>query len=350
MTATSAEAPSRPVHPPRPQRLPHPAFAGLCWVAWRQQRIALLATFAAVVFGALVLVYYGLPMHRDFTSLNLAACAPGSGPGVALAAAARDCGAPLTAFHGDQDRVNQLMALFLPLPVAFGLFIGAPLLAREYESGTYRFAFTQGAGRTRWLAAKISVLMVFTLATAIAFTAVVMWWYAPLIPLDGRLGQTGIQEIYGVVFVARAVFALALGILAGAVLRRVVPAIGVTLVVWTAVVIASITSLRQHLVTALTVVNAPNTPSGWIISDVWKSPAGTVLSSSQVAEDQYNASVAGHKFDLAQYLYQQGYVHTVIYQPASRFWALQSVEAGALVAVSAGLVLATVWLVRRRAA
>jgi ABC-type transport system involved in multi-copper enzyme maturation permease subunit len=345
MTATTAQAPTRPARPP------HLAFTGLCWVTWRQHRTALLAILAVFVFSALVLVYYGLSMHRDFTSLKLAACA--QVPGSEAGSVNRDglsCANELADFHGDQNRVSQLMAAFLPLPAVFGLFIGAPLLAREYESGTFRFTFTQGAGRTRWLATKISVLTAFTIATATAFTAVVMWWYAPLVPLDGRIGQTGIPEIYGAVFVARAVFALAVGILAGAALRRVVPAIGVSLVAWIAVVVLSITTLRAHLLTPLTAVDAPQNPSGWIVSDVWKSPTGTVLNSSQVAEDLYKASAAGHKFDGAQYLYQHGYVHTVVYQPASRFWALQGIEAGGLVVLSAALLLAALWLVRRRAA
>lgn len=345
MTATASEAPTRPARPPRP------AFTGLCWVTWRQHRTVLLATFAAFVFGALVLVYYGLSMHRDFASLKLAACVPGPGSESAIAGRGpRECSTELADFQGDQNRVSQLMAVFLPVPVVFGLFIGAPLLAREYESGTFRFAFTQGAGRTRWLATKIGVLTAFTIAMATAFTVVVMWWYAPLVPLDGRIGQTGIQEIYGAVFVARAVFAVAVGVLAGAALRRVVPAIGVTLVVWIAVVIASITTLRQHLLPRLTLVDAPNTPNGWIISDVWRSPAGTVLNSTQVATAQYNASAAGHKFDAAQYLYRQGYVHTIVYQPANRFWALQSIEAGILIVVSAALLLTAIRLVQRRAA
>lgn len=345
MTATSAQAPARR------NRTPHPSFAGLSWVTWRQHRTALLATLAAFVFGALVLVYYGLPMHRDFAFLNLAACVPGPGSEAGIASrAARECTANLTAFHSDQNRVSQLMALFLPLPVVFGLFLGAPLLAREYESGTYRFTFTQGAGRTRWLATKISLLAAFTITTTSAFTALVMWWYAPLVQLDGRIGQTGIPEIYGPVFVARALFALATGILAGAALRRVVPAIGATLVTWIAVVIASITALRPHLLTPLTGINLPGTPNGWIISDVWQSPSGTVLSSDQVAGDLYNAAAAGHKFDAALYLYQHGYLRTIVYQPASRFWSLQCIEAGGLLALSTGLLLAALWIVRRRAA
>lgn len=344
MTAAFAEAPARPVRPP------HPSFAGLCWVTWRQHRTALLATLAVIAFAALALVYYGLQMHSDFASLNLAACVQGREPiAGATSLAAPHCSAKVEAFHSDQDRVNQLMALTLPLPLVFGLFIGAPLLAREYESGSYRFTFTQGAGRTRWLVTKIGVLTAFTLAATIAFTAVVMWWYAPLVPLNGRLG-TGVQEIYGAVFVGRAVFAFSVGILAGAVLRRVVPAIGVTLVAWIAVVLPSITVLRPHLLAPVTVVNAPNTPSGLIISDVWKSPTGTIQTSSQMADSTYNAAESGHKLDAAQYLYQQGYVHTVVYQPASRFWTMQFIEAGGLAVLSAAFLITAVWLVRRRAA
>lgn len=344
MTAAFAEAPARAVRPP------HPSFAGLCWVTWRQHRTALLATLAVLVFSALALVFYGLQMHSDFASLDLAACVPGPASVTgAVSQVAQHCSAKVAAFQSDQNRVTQLMALMLPLPVVFGLFISAPLLAREFESGTYRFAFTQGAGRTRWLVTKIGVLTAFTLAATTAFTAVVMWWYGPLVALNGRLG-TGVQEIYGAVFVARAVFAFSVGILAGAVLRRVVPAIGVTLVAWIAAVLPSITVLRPRLLASVTVVNPPTTPSGLIISDVWRSPTGTDLNSSQLADATYSAAGSGHKLDIAQYLYQQGYVHTVVYQPASRFWTLQFIEAGGLTVLSAGLFFAAVWLVRRRAA
>jgi hypothetical protein len=310
----------------------------------------MLATFAALGAAAMALVFYGIPMHRDFDAYHLAACVPGLGAETgSVNRAAQHCSAGLADFAADQNRVNQLMAVFLPLPVVFGLFLGAPMLAREYESGTYRFAFTQEAGRTRWLVTKIGVLTAFTLATTVAFTAVVMWWYAPLVPVEGRIGA-GIQEIYGAVFVARGVFALALGVLAGAVLRRVVPAISAALVGWIAVTITSITTVRPHLLPRLTAVDSPHDPTGWIIGDVWKSPTGAVLNPSQVAEKLYAAAAAGHKFDGDDYLYQHGYVHTVVYQPAGRFWALQSIEAGGLIVLSAAMLFAAVWLVRRRAA
>lgn len=355
MTAALSDIPgSAPTPAPasaRGGRTPRPGLAGLCWVAWRQHRIALLGTFAALGAAALALVLYGLPMHRDFAAHHLAACAPGlAAQSGSVSRSALHCGAGIADFAADQNRVNQLMAVFLPLPVVFGLFLGAPLLAREYESGTCRFAFTQEASRTRWLLAKIGVLTAFTLATSTAFTAVVMWWYAPLVPFEGRLGANGIQEIYGAVFVARAVFALALGVLAGAVLRRVVPAIAAALVGWIALTVTAITAVRPHLLPRLTAVDPPRNPIGWIISDVWKSPTGAVLNTSQLAENLYAAAAAGHKTDGEGYLYQHGFVHTVVYQPAGRFWALQSIEAGGLLVLAAALLFAAVWLVRRRAA
>ena len=44
------------------------------------------------------------------------------------------------------------------LPALIGVFVGAPLLARELEHGTYRFAWTQGVTRRRWLLSKTLLL------------------------------------------------------------------------------------------------------------------------------------------------------------------------------------------------
>ena len=41
------------------------------------------------------------------------------------------------------------------VPALIGAFVGAPVLARELESGTSRFAWTQGFGRWRWTLAKL---------------------------------------------------------------------------------------------------------------------------------------------------------------------------------------------------
>ncbi len=43
-------------------------------------------------------------------------------------------------------------SLFPYLPLVMGVFLGAPLLSREYERGTHQFAWTQSVTRSRWLA------------------------------------------------------------------------------------------------------------------------------------------------------------------------------------------------------
>jgi hypothetical protein len=321
---------------------PRPALSGLAWVTGRQHRSALVGVGVVLAVSALALVWYGLHEHADFAKLGLAACTPGH--------EVVHCGALVDAFGADQNRITQLIAVLLPLPVLFGLFIGAPLLAREYESGTFRFAFTQGAGRTRWLMVKIAILTGFTVATSTALTLVVIWWYGPMVALDGRLGGSAVYEVYGAVFVARALFALALGVLAGALLRRVVPAIGATLAVWIAVVIGSVTTLRSHLMAPVRAVNAPAPAHAWTLRETWTAPNGQLVGRAQINELLYQTSLAGHKLDATSYLAQRGYRYSVVYQPGGRFWAFQAIEAGGLVVLSALLLVAAVWLVRRRAA
>ena len=43
-------------------------------------------------------------------------------------------------------------------PLLVGLFWGAPVLAREFERGTHRLAWTQSVPRRAWLVVKLGVL------------------------------------------------------------------------------------------------------------------------------------------------------------------------------------------------
>ena len=106
------------------------------------------------------------------------------------------------------------------LPLLIGALIGGPLIARELETGTFRFAWTQSAGRTRWAIAKLAILGLALTAMALAFSALFAWWYRPFEQLTGPAA-----EVEGVVFAVRVLFGFTLGAFAGAVLRRTVPAI-----------------------------------------------------------------------------------------------------------------------------
>ena len=65
------------------------------------------------------------------------------------------------------------------VPALIGAFAGAPVLARELETGTFRYAWTQGFGRWRWTLAKLVLLAVVVAAAAGAFSVLFSWYYQP---------------------------------------------------------------------------------------------------------------------------------------------------------------------------
>ena len=66
------------------------------------------------------------------------------------------------------------------LAVLIGIFWGAPVVAREFDTGTYRLAWTQSVTRTRWLASKLFVGGLASVVTAGLFTLMATWWSSPL--------------------------------------------------------------------------------------------------------------------------------------------------------------------------
>ena len=78
-----------------------------------------------------------------------------------------------------------LPRFFMFLPLFVGAFVGGPLIARELETGTFRFAWTQSVGRTRWTIAKLAILGLAVTAMALCFSQLFSWWYRPFEQLTG---------------------------------------------------------------------------------------------------------------------------------------------------------------------
>jgi ABC-type transport system involved in multi-copper enzyme maturation permease subunit len=133
------------------------------------------------------------------------------------------------------------------VPVLIGAFAGAPVLARELETGTFRYAWTQGFGRWRWTLAKLVPLAVAVAAAAGALSVLLSWYYQPYLATGNQaLGLSevtpffpGLFSLRGVSFAAWTLAAFAIGALAGMLIRRVVPAIAATLAVYAALVFAA---------------------------------------------------------------------------------------------------------------
>jgi hypothetical protein len=327
-------------------------------VTWRQHRIALAGV--AVLLGALAVWLWiiGTPLHHAYAAA--AACHPASSPA---------CQNLVTTFNDTNDLMTGAASpagVFLQLvPVLIGAFAGAPVLARELETGTFRYAWTQGFGRWRWALAKLVLLAVVLAAAAGACAVLVSWYYQPyfatsnqVLGLNEMSPLSTLYNLRGVAFPAWTVAAFVIGALAGMLIRRVVPAIVATLAAYAGLAFATAGFLREHYLTPLVTSN-PNVPgNAWVVSQWWTK--GGKFAFSGFPPDsllhQFCSSVpAGlggkpSSETFAQCLAQHGYTQWTSYQPASRFWPVQWIEGGWLLALSALLIAATIWLVHRCAA
>src|SRR2546427_8527680 len=129
----------------------------MIWVAWRQHRKQALIEAGVIAAAALLLLLSGYQMLHVFKSSGLAKC---------LATAGADCGDLRDSFTNHYNGYQFMIPLFLLAPVLFGMFFGAPLVAREIENGTHRLAWTQGVTRTRWLVVKLVLVVVPLLLVA----------------------------------------------------------------------------------------------------------------------------------------------------------------------------------------
>jgi hypothetical protein len=250
------------------------------------------------------------------------------------------------------------------VPVLIGAFAGAPLLARELETGTSRYAWTQGFGRWRWALAKLVLLGVVLAAAAGAGGVVVSWYYQPYFASGNQaLGLYQIPPLVtlfslrGVAFPAWTLAAFVIGALAGMLIRRVVPAIVATLAVYAGLAVAAGGFLREHYLTPLATSSANVPGTRWIISQWWTKDGRFAFAGNppinllhQFCSSPPSGPGKPSQGTFAQCLASHGYTMWTSYQPASRFWPFQWIEGGWLLALSALLVAATVWLVQRRAA
>ena len=335
----------------------------MAWVTWRQHRFAL--TGVAVFLGALAAILWrvGVGLHQAYAAA--AACHPITSP---------VCDALQTRF-GDMDAFLANGYVLQAVPALIGAFAGAPVLARELETGTFRYAWTQGFSRWRWTLAKLLPLAIAVAAAAGTFSVLVAWYYRPYLTTGNQFlsGESPVGTFFalrGVAFAAWTLAAFAIGALAGVLIRRVVSAIAAALAAYVGLAFAAGLYLRQHYLTPLVARNLFRPPaSAWITSQWW-TKGGTTISQSVMtarinrmfyqlmplvhASAPKGSDVKEQKGltngDILHNLVRHGYTQWTSYQPASRFWEFQWIEAGWLLALSVLLIAATVWLVRRRAA
>jgi hypothetical protein len=325
----------------------------MAWVTWRQHRLAMAGVAGFLGVLALYLLAEGLPIRSAYAAVT--ACHPASS---AL------CQSLANNFNtGSYTFQAGIVSALLQVTAALiGAFAGAPVLARELESGTFRYAWTQGFGRRRWAAAKLALLAIAVVAVAAAFSAMFSWYYEPFFASGDQtpLGST-VFDLRGIAFPAWTLTAFTIGAAAGVLLRRVVPAMIATIAAWAGLAFVTGAFLRQHYEAPL-VTASPSVPgTAWVISQWWArggKPASLSSLNQVLRPVGVRAATAGRfqafgshlaNLDPVQYLVRHGFTQMTSYQPASRFWTFQFIEGGWLLALSLLLITMTIWLVRRRA-
>jgi len=282
--------------------------------------------------------------------------------------------------------------LVVVVPGLIGVFWGSTLVAREIETGTYRLAWTQSVTRTRWLAVKLAVIGLASMVAAGLFSLIVTWWASPLDRANmDRFGQF---DMRGIVPIGYAAFAFVLGVALGAVLRRMLPAIGTTLVSFVTLRLVFVHQLRAHLMSPLHRVVAltsggmgfgsrdggsmtlmpdpPRMANAWIYSSRIVDRAGHDLPKSVMHSVCPNLGVglppppdgpsgggptrsvapkgAIDELHTCVVKLSAKYHQLVTYQPAHRYWSFQWIELAVYLGAAVVLAGFCFWWIRRRLA
>ncbi|WP_250004152.1 ABC transporter permease [Actinoplanes sp. M2I2] len=333
----------------------------MIWLTWRQFRLQawVIAALVAAIAVALLVSAPGLfDVYRD---TGMAACTGA-------------CETALDAFKSEVGNSAYFAvylvgsAAVLLLPALIGVFWGAPLVSREFESGTHRLVWNQTVSRGRWLAVKLAGIGAVAILAAGLLSLVVTWFAGPI----DRAGDFGrvtplLFSARGVVPMGYALLAFVGGLAIGMLTRRLLVAMALTLVFVVLSQLAAPYGYREHLVapaTSSTGFDAERIASLWInqanqvhIELTAPERSAWVLSNVTVGPDgrEYSGPVdptacgrAGGPDECHAWLAQQGLVSEIEYIPSDRFWALQWREFGLLL-VTAGLLSAfCLWWIRRR--
>ena len=344
----------------------------MLWLTWRQFRAQAIVAAAALAAVAISLLATGFAVRDRYKSAGIPACH-----------IHHDC-VKVASFYilqlrsnGPYDLSFNLGVLFLyAVPALIGLFWGAPLIAREFETGTFRLAWNQSVSRTRWIATKLAFVGLAAMATAGLLSLLITWWASPIdkaLALAGQSAPVGEYKIDPLIFGVRdiapigyAALALALGVTFGVLIRRTIPAMAAGLASFAAIQVAWVNLIRPHLISPkvashplgpqnlnefiiggpskdVTVVGSWRPPGGWVLSNQAVTPAGRVFTGPAT-----KACLGGNQQQCNAWLASKHLRQLVSFQPASRFWTLQWFETGIFLLVAVALAVFCAQRLRRR--
>jgi len=354
--------------------------------AWREFRTQAIVAACAVVISAAILGITGANLAHLYDT-TVANCKVNS-----------DCSSAISVFLSTDNQLRTALdILIVVLPGFLGVFWGAPLIAREFETGTHRLAWTQSVTRARWLLVKVGVAGGCSLLVTGLISLMVTWWFSPVDRVN--MNAFASFEQRDIVPIGYAAFAFALGVVSGVVLRRTLPAMATTLAGFVLVRLVVAELVRPNLAAPLH-ATVPNTtlaslvsigsshsslspsdltpgqgalpPNAWLISDQTINSAGRVIGENGFVGGGITLipGVGGHGLTiqgagtcpginvpplpsgaLIEKCIDRFHIRDVLtYQPGSHYWPFQWGELAIFLVLSLILIGLSLWFVQRRAA
>jgi hypothetical protein len=365
----------------------------MIWLTWRQFRAQAITAAATLAVFAIVLAATASHLSGMYDSSGLTTCHGGTCAGLAstfLSNLASGGGGFVV--PGSSYAILYFLSILVILitPAVIGTFWGAPLIARELEAGTFRLTWNQSVTRTRWLTVKLVLTGAAAMLVAEAFSLIQAWWAAPIGKAVGLGGGSSIFSetrfgvfvfpTHGITPLGYAAFAFALGVTAGLLVRRAIPAMAVTLAIFAVLQFVTPLWIRPHLFPtshttttlaasgsnvilrtnpklALTASTVPGQPGAWIISSEGVNAAGQRVGAIPAACERVVSDTLGsHRGSAAgpgspalnNCVASHGIRVAESYQPASHYWPLQWSETGLFLALALALAGYCFWRLNRR--
>ena len=318
----------------------------MSWLIYRQHRQQALSGAATLALLALFLGLTGMHMSAVFHNSGLAHCLGAHQHG--------DCSDIESSFESRFSTLRQLVPFLMVLPLLLGLFWGAPLVARELEHDTQQMIWTQGVTRLRWFSTKLAALVAVTLALTATYAVLISWWLGPLDRSTGDRFQPGIFDQQGALPIAYALFALALGIAAGTIVRKTMSAMAATLVGFVTLRLLIAGVVRRHYLAPVSKTYVP-------LPGIDTSHAGAWVFSQQTTEAGHTvapftigsvcpATKTSTTATLDRCVRAHSFLEHDVFQPAGRYWLFQGIESAVYVGLALALLALTVWWIKKRIA
>ncbi|HEV7963234.1 MAG TPA: ABC transporter permease subunit [Actinoplanes sp.] len=326
----------------------------MIWMSWRQFRAQALVGVIAVAALAVYLVILGMQIRHGYSD-NLDLCQKQGG----------GCASVMTEFQNVyKSRLYFLDAILVLIPALIGLFWGAPLVTRELEAGTHRLVWNQSITRRRWLAIKLLVVGLASMALAGAASLLLTWAASPFDLVAENRFTTLLFGARNIVPIAYAAFAFVLGTVVGIMVRRAVPAMALTFLVFVVIQVLVPNMVRPHLMTPVTTsqpmtaqviknlsfLGRHPTISGLKIPGAWVTSSSELLTSSgqPIDQNKYGECTSG-AFDAAADCLGKLNLHVdITYQPIDRYWTFQWLESALFIGLSVLLVAFGMWRIKGR--